>query len=238
MEKRQQLYSGKAKTVYATDDPNLLIMHYRNDISAFNAQKLANLERKGLVNNYFNAYIMQQLATGGVRTHFEKVLNDHESLMKRLVMLPVECVVRNIAAGSLCKRLGIAEGTEFATPIFEFFYKNDALGDPFINECHILAFNWATQADIDEMKHISLKVNQILRPLFAAAGMLLVDFKLEFGRFDNQLLLGDEFTPDGCRIWDQQTREKMDKDRFRQDLGQVIDNYEQVARRLGINLPA
>lgn len=236
MKKQAELYSGKAKTVYTTDDPDLLIMHFRNDTSAFDGEKVAQLERKGMVNNKFNAFIMQKLAAGGVPTHFEKLLSEEESLFKKLDMLPVECVVRNISAGSLCRRLGVEEGLDLAPPTFEFFLKNDKLHDPMINDSHILTFKWATQAEIDQMKALTFKVNDILKSLFADAGMLLVDYKIEFGRFQGKLLLGDEFSPDGCRLWDAETRKKLDKDRFRQGLGDVIEAYEEVAHRLGVNL--
>jgi phosphoribosylaminoimidazole-succinocarboxamide synthase len=232
-----EIYSGKAKTIYTTDDDRYLIMHYRDDATAFNALKKQSFARKGLVNNYFNAHIMTKLQAAGINTHFERLLNDNDSLVKRLTMLPLECVVRNLAAGGLVKRLGVEEGLVLEPPILEFFLKNDGLGDPAINESHIHTFKWATDDQVQQMKELTLKVNEILKPLFLAAGMILVDYKLEFGVFEGQLLLGDEFTPDGCRIWDAQTRKKMDKDRFRQDLGDVIETYEEVAHRLGIKIP-
>ncbi|MDX1824279.1 MAG: phosphoribosylaminoimidazolesuccinocarboxamide synthase [Thiohalomonadales bacterium] len=236
MKKQAELYSGKAKTVYSTDDPNKLIMHFRNDTSAFDGEKVAQLERKGMVNNKFNAFIMQKLEVAGVPTHFEKLLSEDESLFKKLDMLPVECVVRNISAGSLCRRLGVEEGQDLEPPTFEFFLKNDKLHDPMINDSHIITFKWATQDEIDQMKALTFKVNDILKALFANAGMLLVDYKIEFGRYQGALLLGDEFSPDGCRLWDAGTRKKLDKDRFRQGLGDVVEAYEEVAHRLGVNL--
>lgn len=172
-----------------------------------------------------------------MRTHFIRLLSDNESVVKRLDMIKVECVVRNIAAGSLCRRLGVKEGLELDPPLFEFFLKNDELGDPMINENHIVHFGWATAMEIETMKELTFRVNAVLKPLFLAANMLLVDYKLEFGRFHGQLLLGDEFTPDGCRIWDAVTHEILDKDRFRKDLGDVIEGYEAAAHRLGIPLP-
>jgi phosphoribosylaminoimidazole-succinocarboxamide synthase len=214
-----------------------LILHFRDDTSAFDGVKVEKLSRKGKVNNYFNAFIMEKLTKANVPNHFEKLLSDDESVVKRLQMIPVECVIRNLAAGSLSKRLGIPEGTELAQPTFEFFYKNDALHDPMINEYHIRVFGWATDAEVEKMKELTFKVNDVLKPLFRASGMLLVDYKLEFGRFDGQVLLGDEITPDGCRIWDAETKEKLDKDRFRRDLGNVVEAYEQVAERLGIIIP-
>jgi phosphoribosylaminoimidazole-succinocarboxamide synthase len=237
MQKHEQLYSGKAKSVYSTDDQNLLIMHFRNDTSAFDGKKVAQLDRKGMVNNKFNAFIMEKLAAAGVPTHFVKRLSDEESLVKRLQMIPVECVVRNIAAGSLCRRLGVKEGIDLNPPTFELFLKNDALGDPMINESHVRSFGWATEEQVSAMKELTFKVNDVLKQLFLDGDMLLVDFKLEFGVTpDGGLVLGDEITPDGCRLWDKNTREKLDKDRFRQDLGNVVEAYEEVGRRLGIDL--
>jgi phosphoribosylaminoimidazole-succinocarboxamide synthase len=236
VEKREELYKGKAKTVYATDDAERLILLFRNDTSAFDGKKLAQLDRKGMVNNKFNAYIMQKLQAAGIPTHFEGLLNDQECVVKKLKMLPVECVVRNMAAGSMCRRLGIAEGTELNPPTFEFFLKDDSLGDPMINESHIETFGWASKSQVEQMKQMTFKVNQILKDIFLAGNMLLVDSKLEFGLFHGELVLGDEFSPDGCRLWDKETREKLDKDRFRQDLGDVVEAYEQVARRIGVPL--
>ncbi|MBK6602013.1 MAG: phosphoribosylaminoimidazolesuccinocarboxamide synthase [Betaproteobacteria bacterium] len=240
MEKRQELYKGKAKTVYATDDAQRLIMHYRDDVSAFDGAKLAKLERKGETNNRINAWVMGKLAAAGVPTHFVALLNERESLVKAMKMVPVECVVRNVCAGSMAKRYGIAEGTKLAEPIFEFFLKSDALHDPLCNEDHIRVLGWATPREIDEMKAITHRVNAVLKPLFADAGIDLVDYKLEFGHpaDDPQgpLVLGDEFTPDGCRLWDATTGEKLDKDRFRRDLGGVIEHYREVARRIGVPL--
>ncbi len=235
MEKRAELYSGKAKSVYLTDDPKRLVLYFRNDTSAFDGKKLAQLDRKGMVNNKFNAFIMEKLAAAGIPTHFERLLSDQESLIKRLDMFPLECVVRNFAAGSICRRLGVKEGVELSPPTFEFFLKNDALGDPMINEYHIRSFGWASDEEVAVMKDLTFRVNEELSKLFLDGNMLLVDCKLEFGRFDGQIVLGDEFTPDGCRLWDKDTREKLDKDRFRQDLGNVVESYEQVGRRLGIS---
>jgi len=236
MQKGKLINKGKAKSVYETDDPKRLILHFRNDTSAFDGKKIEQLDRKGMVNNKFNAFIMQKLDKGGIPTHFEKTLSDDESLVKRLEMLPVECVVRNISTGSLCKRLGVKEGLDLDPPLFEFFLKNDALHDPMINDYHIISFKWGTKEEIEKMKELTFKVNGILKKLFLDAGILLVDYKLEFGRFDGNIVLGDEFSPDGCRLWDVNTREKLDKDRFRQGLGGVVEAYEAVAQRLGIKL--
>jgi phosphoribosylaminoimidazole-succinocarboxamide synthase len=236
MEKRKELYAGKAKSVYLTDDETKLILHYRNDTSAFDGEKIEQLERKGEINNKFSAFIMQKLEEAGVPTHHEGLLSAEESVVKKLDMFPIECVVRNIAAGSLCKRLGVEEGINLNPPTFEFFLKNDPLHDPMINEYHIRAFGWADDEAIEQMKVLTFKVNDALTKLFADAGLLLVDYKLEFGRFQGDILLGDEFTPDGCRLWDAETRKKLDKDRFRQGLGGVVEAYEEVAQRLGVDL--
>lgn len=236
MEKRQELYRGKAKTVYTTDDPDRLVLQFRNDTSAFDGEKIDQLERKGMVNNKFNHFIMQKLEAAGVPTQVDALLSDTESLVKKLKMIPVECVVRNRAAGSLVRRLGVEEGQELTPPTFEFFLKNDALHDPMVNESHIITFGWATEAQIKQMKELTFRVNQVLKNLFADAGLMLVDYKLEFGLFGDTIVLGDEFTPDGCRLWDAETLNKMDKDRFRQGLGGVVEAYEEVARRLGVEL--
>jgi phosphoribosylaminoimidazole-succinocarboxamide synthase len=238
MQKGEQLYIGKAKTVFKTDDPDHFIMWFRNDTSAFDGKKKEQLDRKGAVNNQFNAFIMEKLHAQGIASHFVKMLSADESLVKKLEMIPVECVVRNVAAGSLCRRLGIEEGRELNPPTFELFYKSDALGDPMINESHVLTFGWATPEQLTEMQALSQKVNEVLKKLFSEAGMILVDYKLEFGLCKGKVLLGDEFSPDGCRIWDKATGNKMDKDRFRQDLGNVIQAYEEVGKRLGVTFSA
>lgn len=235
MEKLEELYSGKAKSVYTTNDPNKFVLVFRDDTSAFDGEKVEKLNRKGMVNNKFNAFIMQALEKAGVRTHFEALLSDNECLVKNLNMLPVECVVRNFSAGSLVKRLGVEEGAELTPPTFELFLKNDELHDPMINESHCVTFGWATKEQLNEMRDLTYKVNNVLSAMFAEAEMLLVDYKLEFGVFEGQIILGDEFSPDGCRIWDKETKKKMDKDRFRQGLGSVIETYEEVGHRLGIN---
>lgn len=237
MQKGAELYRGKAKTVFLTDDPELLILAFRNDTSAFDGEKIEQLDRKGEVNNKFNHFIMQKIEAAGVKTQVQSMLSDTESVVKKLKMIPVECVVRNYAAGSLCRRLGVEEGIVLNPPTFEFFLKNDALHDPMVNESHIIGFNWASQEQIDQMKMLTFTVNSILTPLFAEGGMLLVDFKLEFGvDASGQLVLGDEFTPDGCRLWDRETRKKLDKDRFRQGLGSVVESYIEVAKRIGLAL--
>jgi phosphoribosylaminoimidazole-succinocarboxamide synthase len=235
MEKREELYAGKAKSVYRTDDPERFVLLFRDDTSAFDGEKKEQLNRKGMVNNKFNAFIMEKLQAAGVPTHFEGLLSDTESLVRKLDMIPVECVVRNVSAGSLCRRLGVAEGQTLNPPTFELFLKNDALHDPMVNESLAISFGWATETELVKMKELTYKVNEVLKALFEAAGMILVDYKLEFGRSQGEIVLGDEFSPDGCRIWDRETRKKMDKDRFRQGLGDVIEAYEEVGRRLGID---
>jgi phosphoribosylaminoimidazole-succinocarboxamide synthase len=207
---------------------------FRDDTSAFDGEKMEQLSRKGMVNNKFNAFIMQALEQAGIPTHFEALLSDNECLVKNLEMLPVECVVRNYAAGSLVRRLGVEEGVQLNPPTFELFLKNDALHDPMINVSHCVSFGWATKEQLQEMERLTFQVNQVLSAMFEKAGMLLVDYKLEFGLSDGVIVLGDEFSPDGCRIWDKETRKKMDKDRFRQGLGSVIETYEEVGARLGI----
>ncbi len=236
MEKRDLLYTGKAKSVFATDDADHVVIVYRNDTSAFDGKRIEQLDRKGAVNNQFNAFIMDKLAAAGIATHQVKLLSPTESLVKRLHMIPVECVVRNYAAGSLVRRLGVEEGLALTPPTFELFLKNDALGDPMINEAHAVSFGWATLEQLTEMKRLSLQINDILKELFLAGDMLLVDFKLEFGVFNGAIVLGDEFSPDGCRLWDKETRKKLDKDRFRQGLGGVVEAYEEVAHRLGVTI--
>lgn len=234
MEKREELFAGKAKSVYKTDNPDRFVLLFRDDTSAFDGEKIDQLNRKGMVNNKFNAFIMTKLEEAGIPTHFDRLLSDQECLVKKLDMIPVECVVRNIAAGSLCRRLGVEEGIDLNPPTFELFLKNDALHDPMINEYHCQSFGWATAEQLQEMKRLTFEVNTVLKALFDDAGMLLIDYKLEFGVCEGKIVLGDEFSPDGCRIWDKETRNKMDKDRFRQGLGNVIETYEEVGRRLGV----
>ena len=236
MEKHDKLYEGKAKVVYTTDDPQRMVLHFKDDTSAFDGEKIEQLAQKGVVNNKFNAFIMGKLAEAGIPNHFEKLLSERESLVKRLEMIPVECVIRNRSAGSLSRRLGVPEGQVLNPPVFEFFLKNDALHDPMINISHIKAFGWATEDEVARMVELTFQANTVLQALFADAGLILVDFKLEFGRFEGEILLGDEFSPDGCRLWDAATQEKMDKDRFRRGLGGVVEAYEEVARRLGVPL--
>jgi phosphoribosylaminoimidazole-succinocarboxamide synthase len=238
MEKRQELYAGKAKSVYTTDAPDLLVLEFRDDTSAFDGKRKEALARKGMVNNVFNAFIMECLEDAGIPTHFEKRLSNTESLVKKMQMIPVECVVRNIAAGGLVKRLGVEEGVTLTPPTFELFLKDDDRGDPMINESLAETFGWATPEQLARMQELTFKVNHVLKQLFAGGDLLLVDYKLEFGLYDGEVVLGDEFSPDGCRLWDAHTREKLDKDRFRQGLGGVIEAYEEVGRRIGVVFPA
>ena len=236
MQRGNELYSGKAKSVYACERDDALILHFRNDTSAFDGEKVEQLDRKGMINNKFNAFIMEHLEAEGIATHFLGLVSDDEALVRKLDMFPIECVIRNVASGSICRRLGVEDGIDLNPPTFEFFLKNDALHDPMINESHIESFGWADAAVVAQMKEQTFKVNAILSKLFADAGMILVDFKIEFGQQDGALYLGDEFSPDGCRIWDSETREKLDKDRFRKGLGGVVEAYEQVAQRLGLSI--
>ena len=236
MEKISQITTGKAKSLYTTNEPDQLIMEFRDDTSAFDGKKVEALDNKGKVNNQFNAFVMEFIASKGIEKHFIKLLSNHESLVYKLEMFPIECVVRNRATGSLCKRLGIEDGLILDPPLFEFFLKDDDLGDPLINDEHIISFNWANMKQILEMKKQTYKVNEILSKLFIDSGLILVDFKVEFGVFNGKILLADEFTPDGCRLWDSKTLKKMDKDRFRQGLGDVVESYHQVADRLGMNI--
>jgi phosphoribosylaminoimidazole-succinocarboxamide synthase len=234
MERGKPLYAGKAKSVYETAHPDELLLWFRDDTSAFDGERVEQLARKGRVNNQFNAFIMGRLQQADIPTHFVRLDGPDTCIVRRLKMIPLESVVRNIAAGSLVKRLGVTEGMPLVPPTFELFLKNDALHDPMVNEAHALAFGWATAEQLARMRELSFAVNEVLEPLFAEAGILLVDFKLEFGVFEGELMLGDEFSPDGCRLWDAKTRERLDKDRFRRDLGGVVESYETVGERLGI----
>lgn len=237
MDKLKPLYEGKAKTAWETADPRYVVMEFRNDTSAFDGGKTASLERKGLVNSAVDEHVMTALTAAGIETHFERRIDANNVLVKRLQMLPVECVVRNRASGSLVRRLGVQDGAELSPPVFELFLKNDELHDPMINASHCVTFGWATADQLAEMERLTHAVNSVLAPLFLEAGMILVDYKLEFGLFEGRMVLGDEFSPDGCRLWDSETLRKLDKDVFRQDLGDLVESYEEVARRLGVVLP-
>jgi phosphoribosylaminoimidazole-succinocarboxamide synthase len=238
MSRRRQIYEGKAKVLFEGPEPGTLVQYFKDDATAFNNQKKGTITGKGVLNNRISEYLMTKLNEIGVPTHFVRRLNMREQLVREVEIIPVEVVIRNIAAGSLSKRLGIAEGTVLPRSIVEFYYKKDELGDPMVSEEHITAFGWATTHDIDDILQLALRVNDFLTGLFLGIGIRLVDFKLEFGRLytndEMRIVLADEISPDNCRLWDARTNEKMDKDRFRQDLGQVEEAYQEVARRLGI----
>ena len=236
IKKGNLISEGKAKSLFETENQQELMMVYRDDTSAFDGKKKEALKGKGEINNIFNAHIMDYLANNGIDTHYIKTISKNESLVHRLDMLPVECVVRNIATGSICRRLGVEQGLNFEEPLFEFFLKDDDLGDPLINDNHIIAFKWGTEKEIKIMKEKTLAINKLLCEKFSDAGLILVDYKVEFGRKGDDIILGDEFTPDGCRIWDQDTGESLDKDRFRKDLGNVVESYQIVAHKLGITI--
>lgn len=227
------LHEGKAKVVFDTDQADLYLIYFKDDATAFNGQKKGTLKDKGVVNNTISTWIFRYLEKNGIATHFVDKPSDREMLVHKVEIIPVEVVVRNRAAGSLVKRLGVAKGTDLTPPLLEYFYKSDALNDPLIGETHIAHFGWATEQELTLMREMTQKVNELLQRVFASIDLDLIDFKLEFGRSsDGKVLLADEFTPDGCRLWDRVTGEPMDKDRFRQDLGGVEDAYSEVLRRL------
>ena len=230
--KGQQLYEGKAKILYATEDPALVIQYFKDDATAFNAQKRGTITDKGVVNNQIASHLFHLLQQEGVPTHFVRQLSDREMLVKRLQIIPLEVTIRNITAGGMAKTLGIDEGIVLKRPVFEWHYKSDPLGDPLINDDHILAMALATTEELDTVRALSFRVNDLLKAYFAKRGIDLVDFKLEFGRFQDQILLGDEISPDTCRFWEQGTRKKLDKDRFRRDLGDVEAAYQEMLRRV------
>ena len=235
MKKLEQLYEGKAKKVFATDEDGVVIVDYKDDATAFNGEKKGTIMGKGVVNNKMSNYVFGLLEKDGVPTHFIKELSDRETAVKKVSIVPLEVIVRNVAAGSLSKRMGVPEGKELLCPILEFSYKNDELGDPFINDDYALALGLATQDEIDTIKNYTRKVNECLKKYFLSAGMKLIDFKIEFGRLpDGTIILADEISPDTCRLWDVKTNEKLDKDRFRRDLGNVEEAYNEVFRRLGL----
>ena len=238
MTRRKKIYEGKAKILYEGPEPGTLIQYFKDDTTAFNSEKKAVLEGKGVINNRISEYIMIKLNSVGIQNHFIKRMNLREQLIREVEIIPLEVVCRNIAAGSLSTRFGLPEGQALPRSILEFYYKDDKLNDPIVTEEHITAFNWATTQEIDDMMAMTLRVNDFLSGLFGAVGITLVDFKIEYGRvFENdfpRIILADEISPDSCRLWDSVTNEKLDKDRFRRDLGGVIEGYTEVARRLGI----
>jgi phosphoribosylaminoimidazole-succinocarboxamide synthase len=238
MARRRQIYEGKAKILYEGPEPGTLIQYFKDDATAFNAQKRGTISGKGVLNNRISEHIFTSLGAIGVPTHFIRRLNMREQLIRQVEIIPIEVVVRNVAAGSLSKRLGIEEGTQLPRTIIEYYYKDDALGDPLISDEHIACFGWASQEEMNDIADMAIRVNDFLAGMFAAIGIRLVDFKLEFGRvWDGdyaRIILADEISPDGCRLWDIKSNEKLDKDRFRQDLGKVEEAYQEVARRLGL----
>ena len=233
MEKKEQLYEGKAKKVYATEDPEQLIVSYKDDATAFNGQKKGTIAGKGAINNRMSNFLMAMLEKHGVPTHVVQELNERETVVKKVSIVPLEVIIRNISAGSFSKRYGVAEGIVFEEPTLEFSYKNDDLGDPLINRYHALALKLASREELETIQTLAFRVNEVLKAYFLGLGMTLVDFKLEFGRLsDGSIVLADEISPDTCRLWDSKTHEKLDKDRFRRDLGGVEEAYQEVMRRL------
>ncbi|WP_297141518.1 phosphoribosylaminoimidazolesuccinocarboxamide synthase [uncultured Eubacterium sp.] len=236
MTKTKQLYEGKAKKVWATDDKNIVIVDYKDDATAFNGIKKGTIAGKGVVNNKMSNYLMQLLEKHGVPTHFVKELSDRETAVKKVTIVPLEVIIRNRAAGSICKRLGLEEGMDFVCPSIEFSYKDDELGDPLINGYHAVSCGFATREEVERIKELAFKVNDVLKEYFASIGVELIDFKLEFGKTaDGTIVLADEISPDTCRFWDIKTHEKLDKDRFRRDLGGVEEAYEEMMKRVGLN---
>ena len=234
MQKMEQIYEGKAKKVFATEDPKLCIVSYKDDATAFNGQKKGTILGKGIVNNRMSNYLFKLLEGKGIHTHYVEELNDRETVVKKVEIVPLEVIVRNKAAGSLAKRLGLEEGTPMRIPVLEFCYKDDDLGDPMVNEYHILAAGFATKEEVDKISKMALKVNEILCDFFKSCNVELIDFKLEFGRYDGDIILADEISPDTCRFWDIHTHEKLDKDRFRRDLGNVEEAYAEMMKRIGL----
>ena len=232
MKKGNQLYEGKAKKVFATDDPDIVIVDYKDDATAFNGLKKGTIAGKGVINNKMSNMMFRIMEQHGIPTHFVEELSDRETAVKKVQIVPLEVIIRNTAAGSFSKRYGVPEGTKLATTVFEFSYKNDDLGDPLLNDYHALALNLATQEEIDTIKNMALRVNDIMKEFFKGLNIDLIDFKLEFGRFHGQIILADEISPDTCRFWDMTTGEKLDKDRFRRDMGGVEDAYKEVFARL------
>ncbi|MEX1147486.1 MAG: phosphoribosylaminoimidazolesuccinocarboxamide synthase [Sphingomonadales bacterium] len=243
MSRRRQIYEGKAKVLFEGPEPGTLVQHFKDDATAFNAQKKGTIDGKGVLNNRISEHVMTILGDLGIPTHFIRRLNMREQLVKRVEIMPIEVIVRNVAAGSLAKRLGMEEGTPLPRSVIEFCYKSDELGDPLVGEDLITAMGWITPRELDEVMGMTIRVNDVLTGLFAGVGIRLIDFKLEFGRHyvneeEVQILLADEISPDNCRLWDAKTNEKLDKDRFRRDMGGVAEAYQEIARRLGIRIDA
>ena len=234
MEKKELLYEGKAKKVFTTQDPDALIVSYKDDATAFDGQKKGTIVGKGAINNRMTNHIFKLLEAEGVPTHLIEELNDRETVVKKVEIVPLEVIISNYSAGSFAKKMGMEEGIKLLSPTLEFSYKNDDLHDPFINDYYALALGLATREEIDVISKYAFKVNQVMQKYFASLGIELIDFKIEFGRYHGQIILADEVSPDTCRLWDKETHEKLDKDRFRRDLGNVEDAYQEVFRRLGI----
>lgn len=234
VEQKEQLYEGKAKKVFATSDPDLVIVDYKDDATAFNGLKKGTIVGKGVINNRMSNYLMGMLAKEGIETHFVEELSERRTLVKHVEIVPLEVIMRNIVAGSLSKRTGLPEGEIPSMPILELYYKSDELGDPMINSDHALAFGWATKAELEQIESMARKINDILKSFFAGVGVDLVDFKIEFGRYKGKIILADEISPDTCRFWDSKTKEKLDKDRFRRDMGDVEGAYHEMMRRIGL----
>ena len=233
MEKKEQLYEGKAKKVFATDDPNLVIVDYKDDATAFNGLKKGSIAGKGVINNVMSNHMFQLLEQQGVPTHFVEQLSERETLVKKVSIVPLEVIIRNISAGSFAKRFGVEEGIVFDEPTIEFSYKNDDLGDPLMNAYHAIALKAATREEIETIKSMAFKVNEVMKQYFDSLNVILVDFKLEFGKTaDGKIVLADEISPDTCRLWDKTTKEKLDKDRFRRDLGGVEEAYQEIMKRV------
>ena len=235
MEKKEQLYEGKAKKVYATDDPDMVIVSYKDDATAFNGVKKGTIQGKGVINNRMSNLVFRRFEEAGIPTHFIEELSDRDTLVKKVEIVPLEVIIRNVAAGSFSKRMGVEEGTALLCPILEFSYKNDDLGDPFINDDYALALGLATREELNQIRTYAHKANDIMKEYFLNAGLKLIDFKIEFGRYHGQIILADEVSPDTCRLWDKDTNEKLDKDRFRRDLGNVEEAYNEVFHRLGLD---
>ena len=235
MEKKEQIYEGKAKKVFATENEDYCIVSYKDDATAFNGEKKGTIIGKGVVNNRMSNFMFAMLEKEGIKTHFVEELNDRETVVKKVTIVPLEVIARNVAAGSLAKRLGLEEGTILKTPVLEFCYKNDELGDPMVNEYHILAADFATKEEVDVISKMALKINELMVKYFKTVDVDLIDFKLEFGKTsDGEIILADEISPDTCRFWDVHTGEKLDKDRFRRDLGGVEEAYAEMMKRLGL----
>jgi phosphoribosylaminoimidazole-succinocarboxamide synthase len=233
MKKLEQVYEGKAKKVFKTDDPELFIVDYKDDATAFNGLKKGTIQDKGIINNRVTNYLMKLLSENGIPTHFVEGISDRETVVKKVLIIPLEVIIRNRAAGSFSKRYGVPEGTELASTVLEYSYKDDALGDPMINDSHILALRLATKEELEKISSMALKVNEVLSDFFKGVGIELIDFKIEFGKTSSgEIILADEISPDTCRFWDIKTHEKLDKDRFRRDLGNVEGAYQEILKRL------